>query len=425
MGSAAPNTSPQHPLYPMKKQILIACLFALCAGACTNAEKTRSPEKVIDIQGNLSKLTKLKASDFGKTIRYVPLETTDESLVGANPAIKVLKNHIMVTSQKRCMLFDKETGRFISLIGHFGEDPEGYINANGHVDEREGLIYFRRQQGELIKYDMKGNFKGNIKTTLPEWDQVLFTDSTIILYQNDTFRPTNTVMHLLNREWELQDSIPSIFESAGLGMGDLRAINVHKPTGHGIMGKQGLMTLQYHNGEEQIAAITNNVMWENEGEVHFKENHVDTLYKLANNRLTTFVTFNTGSMHRPAEERTTLDNIAKRMLMGHVSEKNNQIFFQCILGVLTENVALYSGLYNKETEELKLMKGELKADDDLSNLMPFEPVQVSTANEYIGILQVDDIMTWLEEQPEANREDMPPFLKDFNEDMNPVVVIVE
>ena len=46
----------------------------------------------------LQNLTRLKVSDFGQTIRYIPLDTPDEGLVGRNPVIKVLKNHIVIES---------------------------------------------------------------------------------------------------------------------------------------------------------------------------------------------------------------------------------------------------------------------------------------------------------------------------------------
>ncbi|HCC53232.1 MAG TPA: hypothetical protein DEQ30_15300, partial [Porphyromonadaceae bacterium] len=75
---------------------------------------------VIDVESALENLSDLKVSDLGKTIRYIPLETPNEGLIGKNPVIKVLKNYIVVEHKNQphlpgiCLLFNKDDGRFIA-----------------------------------------------------------------------------------------------------------------------------------------------------------------------------------------------------------------------------------------------------------------------------------------------------------------------
>ena len=65
----------------MKKTILIGAL-ALALGACSTASQKSEAQGQIDIVPAFENPTELKVSHLGKNIRYVPLETTDSSLIG-------------------------------------------------------------------------------------------------------------------------------------------------------------------------------------------------------------------------------------------------------------------------------------------------------------------------------------------------------
>ena len=73
----------------MKATLIFACVILLLS-SCTNREKSASNSNSIDIEESMQNLIKLKVSDFGKTIRYIPLETTDDCLIGNKPVVKVL-----------------------------------------------------------------------------------------------------------------------------------------------------------------------------------------------------------------------------------------------------------------------------------------------------------------------------------------------
>ena len=66
----------------------------------------------------------MKLSDFGAGVHYVPLETNDSCLVSLG-TVKVFDDNIVVSSRQLVVFnFDKETGRFMTQLGHRGEDPE-------------------------------------------------------------------------------------------------------------------------------------------------------------------------------------------------------------------------------------------------------------------------------------------------------------
>ena len=64
-------------------------------------------------------------------------------------------------------------------------------------------------------------------------------------------------------------------------------------------------------------------------------------------------------------------------------------------------------------------------EDDLTRFMPFIPLGMSTAGEFVSYVDAYKIMEWLEKHPEAKDNDKLGFLKELNEDMNPVVILIE
>ena len=61
----------------MKRQIVPCGIFALLLLPSCNRTQQTSEINQIDIAEGIEKLAELKVSDLGKTIQYIPLETTD------------------------------------------------------------------------------------------------------------------------------------------------------------------------------------------------------------------------------------------------------------------------------------------------------------------------------------------------------------
>ena len=64
---------------------------SLCAGmfltSCMERENEEASKRVIEVGKAISSPAELKASDYFDEIRYVPLETRDDCLVGSSPDI--------------------------------------------------------------------------------------------------------------------------------------------------------------------------------------------------------------------------------------------------------------------------------------------------------------------------------------------------
>ena len=410
----------------MEKTILFAC-FVLILTSCTHQEKDVSKIKTIDIEGSMQDLAKLNVSDFGKTIRYIPLETTDDCLIGNNPIVKVLKNNIVIEVNRRCLLFNKKDGSFISEIGHVGQDPEAYSSASSWADDKEDFLYFNKAPDKLIKYDMNGVFAGKIdlpsRPGLAEFYSL--TGSGIIGYYNG-INSGNYTLAFFDNEGALKDTIMPLLTKPEELVEDILNISVTKGSStYGNWGKTGTVIIDYKNDKKLIIAIEVATLWNNNGNIRFKENFIDTIYTISAGKLIPEIAFNTGKWHWPENERMSKRNNIERIFISDVSENNSFVFFQCINGLYTDEPILYNGLYNKKTGKTKLSRYNDEIQDDLTGFIPFIPLSMSTSGEFISLIEAIDIMEWIEEHPEAKNNSELSFLKDFNDDMNPVIVLVE
>ena len=59
--------------------------------------------KRIDVGTAYASQASLKASDYFRKVRYIPLETTEQSLVGNNPEIWIADDHLIVSTEQGCL----------------------------------------------------------------------------------------------------------------------------------------------------------------------------------------------------------------------------------------------------------------------------------------------------------------------------------
>ena len=406
----------------MKRNILIFSIIILFLLSCGNKENRKYSDG-IDIEYGLQNLSRLKVSDFGKTIRYIPLETTKDGLVGSNPIVKVLKNYIVTESQSSCLLFDKKDGRFIAEIGRIGQGPNEYSDIFSWTDEKEEFLYFKRRPDQLIKYDMKGNFCGKVVFPTPPGlaSYYLITDSEIIGYFNEFLQTHQIALGFYDEEGILKDTIPALFPKTEIIMSEVKNIGVRS----NWLGMGGMISIDYKNDTKSIHVVNPPRIWKHNEFIRFKEEFVDTIYTMSNKKLTPSIIFNTGKYHWPAEERNSVINTKERIFIADISENDIFIFFKCIMDLYSDEPVHYYGLYQKKTGETKLSKANDSIADDLTYFMPFTPLGISASGEFVSIVEAYKVMEWMEEHPEAKNSENLSFLKELDEEMNPVVILVE
>ena len=397
----------------MKRKFLFSFLGACLLAAC--ADTARQPAgdmAVIDVAAAMDNLAPLKLSELGATVRYVPLQTTDSCLIGNKPTLTVAGDYILVQSGEECLAFDKQTGRFVAAIGHRGEDPQAYSNAFPHYNGQNGLVYFVRYPDKLQQYDLAGRYVG--QTTVPTPPAIpsdfAFADTAVVGYYSNIAQQGSNGRSLLlfSGQGTVLDTVPAILPPLPpMQTKDIAAINITK------VGLAAMAYTRFQDGTASGNLIGCPTLWACDGEIHFKEQFIDTVYALKGNRLQPVLAFHTGKWRLGAEARQEASDTNDKLLPVTVLETPDKVFFQCARGI-----------YDKPAGTTRMASAKDGLTDDLNQFLPFTPQACSPQGEYVGYLSAEDVVVWMEDHPEAkNNSALAPLVGVKAED-NPVVVIV-
>ena len=418
----------------IKKQIgIVALMASMFMLACSSgAEKMQGQ---IDVLPAFENLAELKVSQLGKNIRYVPLETTDSSLIGGSCKVRLLEDKIMVTygarSESHCFLFDRETGKFIREIGHKGEDPRGYSEVKSYVHPVTGHIYFHRMPNKLIKYNQEGEFLGEVEMPngLPSGFYPLLTKEGMLVYEGPAFNANHqSQLYWLDEAKGKTGEIalPIVGNSEEFKPEEIQGISVFGAgsTTVGLLGCNGAIMISFKDDVKGLYPINYPAVWEMEGGFRLHETFSDTIYQLKGLELEPCHVFNLGDRRLALEDRGKKEGYEDKLSITYVLETNHLIYFQCAKN-LYGDFSFYNGVYQKSNGEVVMNKVEEAFTDDLTGFLPFTPIAHTGKDEFAGILTIEQIQKWQEEHPDAKLEGALAPLKDLDFDANPVVVIVE
>lgn len=141
-------------------------------------------EMLIDFYGAYqNRAPILLSSQFAEDIEFIPLETTDECLLGDFLAnIIVTSDNIIVFDYESCYRFDRK-GKFMNKIGSKGNGPGEYTNPTSiMVDTLNQWVYFSDYwSARLVKYDYTGKHLTDLKIEGIESYNTLYKPKEFIL----------------------------------------------------------------------------------------------------------------------------------------------------------------------------------------------------------------------------------------------------
>ena len=131
----------------MKKILVVASL--LCLFACQHKQEN----KVESVDANtlaIDSLTNLPEQKI-KEIRYIPLETNDDILIGGVSTVRYVNGYFYFISSQKILVFDKQ-GKFAYCIDKVGQGPGEYTSAWGVDVNPQGDVYVADTSvGKVIK----------------------------------------------------------------------------------------------------------------------------------------------------------------------------------------------------------------------------------------------------------------------------------
>ena len=142
---------------------LIVCLTGFCS--CSN--NTNSDKSIIDVASVVGKGSVHNASEFIEDIKYVTLETNQNSLIGLNPSIRIENNKIYLSDMRHIITIFDMNGRHLNTLNRLGRGDQEYPNIVDFAIIPNGNILILSWSGEMLEYDEDLNFVRRITPEEP------------------------------------------------------------------------------------------------------------------------------------------------------------------------------------------------------------------------------------------------------------------
>lgn len=222
----------------------------------------------------------IKLSEFCDSVKYIALETTSNSLVGAIGKLQYVNNHFFISdlSQNKIFIFDSQ-GHFVRHIHREGRGPEEYNMINDFsISPIDTCIYIGDTNNKISKYSFEGKFIKSLNSP----NAILamnFVDNYLYIFSG---------FHVSH---EAKDSV--YYAS--------------------ILDMEGNILKTFGNVSSEIARVINNVTG---GNIYVKNNkeflffypYQNIVYKYIDNEIKPIIKIDFGEYSLPA---LTVDNIEK------------------------------------------------------------------------------------------------------------------
>lgn len=391
---------------------LYAAVIAIMISSCANNHHNSDKINIAEAMENPVK--ELALQDLFTNIEYVPLETTDSSIIGKNPDIKVLDKFILVFSDKMNLkLFDRKTGKYIREIGHIGNDPKGYSNHGYWVDDSQKIIYFAGWNNDLISYDLDGNFKGEID--LKDKENKLVNGSYFLIDSNGIWGhyKLNLISNIssvfnIDKQTLAKSEVVS-WKAPAISMDQIQSMSIIKDQDITYGGDAVIATIT--GNKKSISVVNSPSLWKSGDKIRLKQAFNDTIYTVSKKGITPYKIFELGKWHWNQDEQLDIKASENKLSIDYVLENDKYIYFHLQKNLLNSKAGQsYCGFYNKKTEEIRIVKG-----DELLDKVNNQNIQISSIcpdGSFISITYPDKLS-------ESKQKQMQ-----IKEDDNPIIVII-
>jgi hypothetical protein len=382
------------------KELFIQFTLFFIAGLCNSIFCQEIP--ALNLTPSIEHPENITLSDFVESITYIPLATTYDCLVGNNPKVYVTKEFIITITTFRCLIFNRKNGEYIREIGRYGRGPGEYHFTKGLINEHKPACYFTWSNGNLVKYTMDGVFRGNVK--IPGYKDNFDSPSVPMNYSfiNDSI----IVCDFLIATGTEPNSL-MIFNENGKVLKLIPNRNILK-TKQKFVLRTGEMSFHHFN---------NNLF--------FQSMYNDTVFQISVDKITPYFILNRGKHSPPFESKWW--SYGKQLQSNFISQplySENKRFISFNF-YLSKN--RYFALYDKSLKSLKVVDNNSGVRNDIDGLINITFESMNYEGELIGLIQANELVNWIEKNPEKLKVLNTGLqkLKNIKMEDNPVVVIAK
>lgn len=356
---------------------LALALLTFLFYSCSTADKKY--EMKIDVDRAFNQKKEVKLSSVVKNLEYIPLETDSNSLLDENLGILLFDKEIVAINKRKCLLFDRATGKFIKEVLRREEGPDGYSSTTlgfGMLgNESEKNIFFNEFNGKVAVYSLETGERNRIPN--PEFGSVAYVDKHTMVCTAMNWDGTKKVKMRVYKDYQYVDSIPN---------------------------KEN-----YELKTNAVAIFTDeDLFYRTNGKTYYKYMINDTVYEVTDKALLPVYTFAPTEKLPQLELREHPETMGKAMdelyVVKQIMEDNDYILYQ-----IEYEKEKHFLLYDKEAGEgCRLDEG---FTDDIDGGVNLWPDHITEKGEYVFIVN-----------PALLEEDM---LAKYNlqEDDNPLIIV--
>ncbi|WP_106832273.1 6-bladed beta-propeller [Parabacteroides pacaensis] len=408
------------------------CISLLILVGCKSNQSgdTEGKQAVIHVEEAYQNPVQLTLSDLGDDLEYIPLETTDSSIVAISSVTTMaVSDKLIIIGARNVPLkaFDKKSGRYIGQIGSIGGGPTEYPNGtNFQIDPKTNKIYVRVTNNKYQCYDASGKF---LKTVT--WDELAkgvavtpyFLEDQLYSYVNIPTNFTTVLSYLYNLQTgEKIDSLRWKEELPEKGCKILVPL-----AGSEIFGGRALLG-QLDNEKWTYGNQKNTGYWYLNNRLYMKNVYCDTVFTVKGfDNLKPRMIFDMGKLGGFTRYEKS-DAMTNKFIITRVLETENIIYFTMMKNLFDLQGwqkgmynPPYYGVYNKQTGLTKIMEGGA-IKNNVEGLPGFTVYNTSTKGELVVCLQSGDLMEAREKIPASEQ---PEWLKQLKEEDNPVILLIQ
>jgi hypothetical protein len=403
------------------KKLLYLCIILPIVSCVSRSHQEIGVDDSLGLPYYVSLETPLKnrvpvdLSEIGGSITYIPLETSQNTLVGRVSKIIVTDSLIFIsTIPYKLMAFDY-SGRFVRNYGNVGRGPGEFIHISDFaVSFDRSRVYIMTTGGIRLAYDMSADFLHATKVNASHF--IPYND-TLFVYHLDNRRPMAD-----------QSRLPGAPVGVSVFFSDLQG-NMRE-------------SYMYRHLVESPTIVFLPILYHSENSVRFFERLVDSLYTVTPEALIPYAAFDLGSERVPLDfyltpSSTTVELFAKMESYAHkfdlqaVLEDREHLYIKFVSG--SEDRRRYDyGFFNKQTGAVKITeKGGFT--NDLDGGVPFFPKYVYNDEvlvDYVDAYVLKEHVASLDPAEMTrlygdNYTRLAALAESLEEDSNPVMILVK
>ena len=191
----------------LKHLILFIPLFLL---ACSEKRQTKRNFIEIDMVPAIEgEAQKMPLQEWAKSIRFIPLETNEDILIGGINEVFCKDGKLLVRHSERISVFNLN-GKYLYDIGSKGPGPAEFITIRT-ISLHNDLIYVHEFRNIIKVYDWKGNFVEKLLLPANAWGVISIPGKEEMLAYVANCSGEESVRFYLMKGGQVLDTIPNPF----------------------------------------------------------------------------------------------------------------------------------------------------------------------------------------------------------------------